>query len=144
MHEDGLSSDDEESNSDILKFSNDKSTACPFTLYQSGQLLLTVPHVSPHVTGLIVKEADALFEDVSEEFAAAQPVLDRFMQWKSGYTTDYSDAFVGLCLPKLLSPLIKLSLISWDPFEVSRCSHYIHSFLSSIPTPATFSLPLSP
>lgn len=136
-HEDGLSSDDEESNSDLLKYSNDRS------MVSCCCLLLPLSAVSGNmyadvmlIVGAIINEANVLFEDVAEEFMATRSVLDRFMEWKNRYTPDYNDAFVGLCLPKLLSPLIKLSLVSWDPFEVRQCKpiHREASIICTIDT----------
>lgn len=66
----------------------------------------------------MITEAHDLIEDVLEDFVNPRMILDRFSEWKNIYGTDYNDAYVGLCLPKLLSPLIKLSLIEWNPLEV--------------------------
>jgi len=70
----------------------------------------------------LISESQSLFEDVIEDFSTVSEILERFEEWKRKYTDDYNDAYVGLCLPKLLSPLIKLSLISWNPLEVRSLS----------------------
>ena len=54
-------------------------------------------------------ESRSLLDDVVEEFSTVSAILDKFADWKRKYSEDYNDAYVGLCLPKLLSPLIKLT-----------------------------------
>lgn len=56
-----------------------------------------------------------------EEFSTVSSILDKFADWKTKFEEDYNDAYVGLCLPKLLSPLIKVELIDWNPLEVNLC-----------------------
>jgi len=66
----------------------------------------------------IIGEANTLFEDVIEDFSTVPPILAKFDEWKQRYRQEYNDAYIGLCLPKLLTPVIKLSLIDWNPLEV--------------------------
>lgn len=62
-----------------------------------------------------LSESRTLFDDVVEEFTSVSHILSKFEDWKTNFSSDYNDAYVGLCLPKLLSPLIKLSLLDWNP-----------------------------
>jgi GC-rich sequence DNA-binding factor len=60
-----------------------------------------------------------VFEDVVEDFSEVESVREKFEDWKRTYKETYQDAYIGLCLPKLLNPYIRLSLINWNPLEVS-------------------------
>ncbi|XP_078416306.1 PAX3- and PAX7-binding protein 1 isoform X1 [Cetorhinus maximus] len=90
-HHEGLSSDDEETSTDInsFKIENDR----------------------------IVNESRKVFEDVLDDFCTLDCIKTRFEVWRKMYYTHYKDAYIGLCLPKLLNPLIRLQLIKWNPFE---------------------------
>ncbi|XP_067849290.1 PAX3- and PAX7-binding protein 1 [Heptranchias perlo] len=90
-HHEGLSSDDEETSTDITSFNieNDR----------------------------IVNESRKVFEDVLDDFCTLDCIKTRFEVWRQMYYTHYKDAYIGLCLPKLLNPLIRLQLIKWNPFE---------------------------
>nr|XP_022293371.1 PAX3- and PAX7-binding protein 1-like isoform X2 [Crassostrea virginica] len=90
-HHDGLSSDDEENQSEIAKYNVEKESVL------SGQ--------------------ERVFEDVVEDFSEVDSVRERFEDWKQSYRDTYQDAYIGLCLPKLLNPYIRLSLINWNPLE---------------------------
>lgn len=64
-----------------------------------------------------------------EDFSEVDSVRERFEDWKQTYKDTYQDAYIGLCLPKLLNPYIRLSLINWNPLEVGSYSSpfsYIH------------------
>lgn len=63
-----------------------------------------------------------MFEDVVEDFSEVDSVRERFEDWKQTYKDTYQDAYIGLCLPKLLNPYIRLSLINWNPLEVRSYS----------------------
>jgi len=47
-------------------------------------------------------------------------IRGRFDQWKKDYPDSYSEAFIGLCLPKLFTPFVKLELVCWNPLEVIK------------------------
>ncbi|XP_056592523.1 PAX3- and PAX7-binding protein 1 [Triplophysa dalaica] len=91
-HKEGLSSDDEQTSTDITSFNLEKER--------------------------IFKESKKLFEDVVEDFHSLDSIKTHFETWKKLYFACYRDAYIGLCLPKLLSPLIRLQLIPWSPLEV--------------------------
>ncbi|XP_037544231.1 PAX3- and PAX7-binding protein 1, partial [Nematolebias whitei] len=43
----------------------------------------------------------------------------RFEVWRREYPDCYRDAYIGLCLPKLFNPLVRLQLITWNPLQES-------------------------
>ncbi|XP_051902776.1 PAX3- and PAX7-binding protein 1 [Hippocampus zosterae] len=90
-HKEGLSSDDEETSTDMTSFS--------------------VEH------DRITRECQKVFEDVLEDFHSMDYIKSQFETWRRNYAECYRDAYIGLCLPKLFSPLIRLQLITWNPLE---------------------------
>uniref|UniRef100_A0A4W4GJE0 GCF C-terminal domain-containing protein n=1 Tax=Electrophorus electricus TaxID=8005 RepID=A0A4W4GJE0_ELEEL len=90
-HKEGLSSDDEETSTDITSFNLERDR--------------------------ILKESKKVFEDVVEDFHSLDCIKSRFEVWRKLYFTCYRDAYIGLCLPKLFNPLIRLQLIPWSPLE---------------------------
>ncbi|XP_073685556.1 PAX3- and PAX7-binding protein 1 [Garra rufa] len=96
-HKEGLSSDDEETSTDITSFFSEKDR--------------------------ILKESKKVFEDVMEDFHSLDNIKSHFETWRKLYFTCYRDAYIGLCLPKLFNPLIRLQLISWSPLEV-ECPNF--------------------
>ncbi|XP_017141081.1 PAX3- and PAX7-binding protein 1 isoform X2 [Drosophila miranda] len=61
------------------------------------------------------KEAAEAFEDVTDEFCKIELILMKFYAWRKTDMTSYLDAFVSLCLPKLLAPLVRHELLVWSP-----------------------------
>ncbi|CAK6442111.1 unnamed protein product [Pipistrellus nathusii] len=96
-HLEGLSSDDEETSTDITNFNLEKDR--------------------------ISKEAGKVFEDVLESFCSIDCIKAQFEAWRSRYYTSYKDAYIGLCLPKLFNPLIRLQLLTWTPLE-AKCRDF--------------------
>lgn len=47
-------------------------------------------------------ETQTLFDDVSEEFYKLDEILERFGNWKTKDLDSYKEAFVSLCLPKVV------------------------------------------
>ncbi|GAB1300421.1 PAX3- and PAX7-binding protein 1 [Apodemus speciosus] len=90
-HLEGLSSDDEETSTDITNFNLEKDR--------------------------ILKESSKVFEDVLESFYSIDCIKAQFEAWRSKYYMSYKDAYIGLCLPKLFNPLIRLQLLTWTPLE---------------------------
>uniref|UniRef100_A0A2K6MK43 PAX3 and PAX7 binding protein 1 n=1 Tax=Rhinopithecus bieti TaxID=61621 RepID=A0A2K6MK43_RHIBE len=84
-HLEGLSSDDEETSTDITNFNLEK--------------------------------------DVLESFYSIDCIKSQFEAWRSKYYTSYKDAYIGLCLPKLFNPLIRLQLLTWTPLE-AKCRDF--------------------
>ncbi|XP_051765291.1 PAX3- and PAX7-binding protein 1 [Ctenopharyngodon idella] len=96
-HKEGLSSDDEETSTDITSYNLERDR--------------------------ILSESKKVFEDVVEDFHSLDNIKSHFETWRKLYFTCYRDAYIGLCLPKLFNPLIRLQLISWSPFEV-ECPNF--------------------
>nr|CAH8870606.1 unnamed protein product [Trichobilharzia regenti] len=89
VHIDGTSTDEEESQAVIAKREAD-------------------------IDALLV-DANALFEDVVEEFCELPLILERFKEWRVMSPESYKQAYVSLCLPQLFSPIIRIQLIGWNP-----------------------------
>lgn len=90
-HQDGMSSDDEEPDIDIVKFKETKAN--------------------------IIDEANTIFEDVVDEFGTLEGVMTNFEKWKFVRIDTYTEAFVPLCLPKIFGVFVKLALLKWNPLE---------------------------
>ncbi|KAH8362244.1 hypothetical protein KR200_003504 [Drosophila serrata] len=69
------------------------------------------------VTSTAQMESQALetFEDVTDEFSKVELILMKFYAWRKTDMSSYQDAFVSLCLPKLLAPLVRHELLLWSP-----------------------------
>uniref|UniRef100_A0A673ASQ6 PAX3 and PAX7 binding protein 1 n=1 Tax=Sphaeramia orbicularis TaxID=375764 RepID=A0A673ASQ6_9TELE len=96
-HNEGLSSDDEETSTDITSFNMEKDR--------------------------IVKECKKVFEDVVDDFHSLDYIKSHFEVWRRDYADCYRDAYIGLCLPKLFNPLVRLQLITWNPLE-AECANF--------------------
>ncbi|XP_014925467.2 intron Large complex component GCFC2 isoform X2 [Acinonyx jubatus] len=90
-HQEGTSSDDELSSADMIDF-------------QKTQ-------------GEILRDHKNIFEDVHDDFCNIQNILLKFQQWREKFPDSYYEAFISLCIPKLLNPLIRLQLIDWNPLK---------------------------
>jgi GC-rich sequence DNA-binding factor len=71
----------------------------------------------------VENQARTIMSDVVEEFSTIGGVLNRIQEWKETDPSAYDDAFVSLCLPKIVSPLVTLQLLFWNPIEV--CSTWL-------------------
>ncbi|XP_055792798.1 PAX3- and PAX7-binding protein 1 [Salvelinus fontinalis] len=96
-HLEGLSSDDEETSTDLTSYCLER--------------------------GRIVCESKKVFEDVLEDFHSLDSIKSRFEVWRHLYFTCYRDAYIGLCLPKLFNPLVRLQLITWNPLQ-EKCANF--------------------
>uniref|UniRef100_A0A1A8DVH5 PAX3 and PAX7 binding protein 1 n=2 Tax=Nothobranchius kadleci TaxID=1051664 RepID=A0A1A8DVH5_NOTKA len=90
-HREGLSSDDEETSTDITSFNMERDR--------------------------IIRDSRKVFEDVVEDFHSLDFIKSHFEVWRREYPDCYRDAYIGLCLPKLFNPLVRLQLIAWNPLE---------------------------
>jgi len=68
----------------------------------------------------IFGSASRVFSDVEEDYCQVERVLAKFMEWKTGDEDAYRESYVPLCIPKLLSPIIRLQLIYCDPLQVFK------------------------
>lgn len=64
---------------------------------------------------LIEAQAAEVFEDVNDDFCKIDLILMKFYAWRKTDMSSYQDAFVSLCLPKLLAPLVRHELLLWSP-----------------------------
>ncbi|XP_008935869.1 PREDICTED: GC-rich sequence DNA-binding factor 2, partial [Merops nubicus] len=65
----------------------------------------------------ILEDSRKIFEDVHADFCDIRKILLKFQEWKEKFPDSYCDAYISLCLPKLLNPLIRAQLINWNPLE---------------------------
>ncbi|XP_062934279.1 intron Large complex component GCFC2 isoform X4 [Cynocephalus volans] len=91
-HQEGTSSDDELSSAEVIDF-------------QKSQ-------------GDILQDHKKVFEDVHDDFCSIQNILLKFQQWREKFPDSYYEAFISLCIPKLLNPLIRVQLIDWNPLKL--------------------------
>nr|XP_045009343.1 intron Large complex component GCFC2 isoform X2 [Jaculus jaculus] len=68
--------------------------------------------------GDILQDCKKIFEDVHDEFCNIQNILLKFQQWREKFPDSYCEAFIGLCIPKLLNPLIRVQLLDWNPLKL--------------------------
>jgi len=59
-----------------------------------------------------------LLDDVLEEFASVDLVLKHMLEWKNKYLESYIEAYVNVCLPKLVGPFVRIEMLTWNPLEV--------------------------
>ncbi|XP_055608528.1 PAX3- and PAX7-binding protein 1-like [Uranotaenia lowii] len=88
-HLDGMSSDDEVADVDVNQFKASLKE--------------------------VAAEASTIFEDVTREYCDVGEILDKFQSWREAEMGAYKDAYVSLCLPKLLGPFIRLRHVCWNP-----------------------------
>ncbi|KAM9067137.1 intron Large complex component GCFC2 isoform 1-T1 [Sarcophilus harrisii] len=67
--------------------------------------------------GAILQNCHSIFEDVNEEFSDVQKILLKFQQWREQFPDSYYEAYASLCLPKLLSPFIRIQMMDWNPLK---------------------------
>ncbi|KAJ8269833.1 hypothetical protein COCON_G00124400 [Conger conger] len=65
----------------------------------------------------ILKEAENIFVDVHEDFSDVRNILSKFEEWRVLFPESYDNAYISLCLPKLLTPVIRHQLIGWNPLN---------------------------
>ena len=58
-----------------------------------------------------------MFDDTMEDFHDFSAIKVRFEIWKWQHSDSYEEAFIGLCLPRLFTPLVRTKLIQWNPLE---------------------------
>ncbi|XP_071404350.1 intron Large complex component GCFC2 isoform X1 [Pithys albifrons albifrons] len=90
-HHEGMSSDEELSPTEVDEFQKSKDN--------------------------VLEDSRKVFEDVHADFCDIRKILLKFQEWKEKFPDSYCDAYISFCLPKLLNPLIRVQLISWNPLE---------------------------
>lgn len=71
----------------------------------------------------ILLRAQEVFSDVQTEFSDVKKILSRFEEWRGCYSDSYHSAYISLCLPKLLNPIIRHHLLAWNPLK-SDCGDF--------------------
>lgn len=66
----------------------------------------------------ILLRSQEIFSDVQDEFCDVKKILSRFEEWRGFYSDSYYNAYISLCLPKLLNPIIRHQLLAWNPLRV--------------------------
>ncbi|XP_070685683.1 intron Large complex component GCFC2 [Pempheris klunzingeri] len=69
------------------------------------------------MTADILLRSQAVFSDVQDEFFDVKKILSRFEEWRGSYSDSYHSAYISLCLPKLLNPIIRHQLLAWNPLK---------------------------
>ncbi|XP_066586865.1 PAX3- and PAX7-binding protein 1 isoform X2 [Prorops nasuta] len=76
----------------------------------------------------IENNSSEIFADVIDEYCTVKGVLSKLESWKETDIDAYVEAYVPLCIPKLLSPIIRSKLITWNPImeisDIERSSWY--------------------
>lgn len=90
-HYEGMSTDDEQPDADRLAFDKERE--------------------------LILDDARHVFEDVTEQFSSVASLKLRFERWKTEFGESYEQAYIPLCLVKLLVPFVRLHIVAWNPIE---------------------------
>uniref|UniRef100_A0A6Q2Y1A9 GCF C-terminal domain-containing protein n=1 Tax=Esox lucius TaxID=8010 RepID=A0A6Q2Y1A9_ESOLU len=92
----------------------------------NNECLLPDSKSSPEEEAEVQKERAAImvrcqgvFSDVQEDFWDVKRVLSRFDEWRRAFSETYHSAYISLCLPKLLNPLIRHQLIGWNPLQAA-------------------------
>lgn len=65
----------------------------------------------------ILSRSQAVFSDVQDDFYNVKKILSRFEEWRGSYSESYHSAYISLCLPKLLNPIIRHQLLAWNPLK---------------------------
>ncbi|XP_034043732.1 GC-rich sequence DNA-binding factor 2 [Thalassophryne amazonica] len=65
----------------------------------------------------ILLKSQVVFSDVQDEFSIIKNILSHFEEWRASYSDTYHSAYISLCLPKLLNPIIRLQLLAWNPLK---------------------------
>lgn len=90
-HLDGMSSDDEVPDQDTVTFK---------TLIEQ-----------------VLADSTEVFHDATDEFSHIDEILSKFESWKRFEIDSYREAYVTLCLPKVIGPLIRLKMVAWSPLD---------------------------
>ncbi|XP_043280862.1 PAX3- and PAX7-binding protein 1 isoform X2 [Venturia canescens] len=92
-HIDGMSSDDEVTEQQNLAFKQTKED--------------------------IDSDSHDVFSDVVDDFCTVRGILAKLESWKEMDAEAYSEAYVSLCIPKIIAPVIRLQLLTWNPIMES-------------------------
>ena len=84
-----------------------------------GRVIVVAALLFGVVSERLMREAELLFDNVVDDFHEVHLIMSKFERWKREQGDSYEEAYIGLCLPKLFTPLIRLKLVDWNPLEVT-------------------------
>ncbi|XP_015117419.1 PAX3- and PAX7-binding protein 1 isoform X2 [Diachasma alloeum] len=67
----------------------------------------------------IDEESQEIFSDVMDDFCSVRGILSKLESWRDTDMEAYTEAYVSLCIPKMISPIIRQHLITWNPLMES-------------------------
>ncbi|XP_075732713.1 intron Large complex component GCFC2-like [Rhipicephalus microplus] len=91
VHHDGMFTYDEQPDADRLSFDKERE--------------------------LILDDARYVFEYVTEQLSSVAALKQKFARWKRDFGESYVQAYIPLCLVKLLVPFVRLQMVAWNPIE---------------------------
>lgn len=53
-----------------------------------------------------------------DEYCTIRGILSKLESWRETDRDAYMEAYVSLCIPKIISPIIRLHLLTWNPIMV--------------------------
>ena len=61
------------------------------------------------------REEAQLMADVKSEYKDVTRIYARLLEWRAAFPRQYREAYVGMSLPRLLAPAVRLQLLDWEP-----------------------------
>lgn len=58
-----------------------------------------------------------IFDEVVEDYCELPHILTKLDEWKKKDMNAYKEAYVHLCLPKIVSVFVRAQMILWTPFQ---------------------------
>uniref|UniRef100_A0A915KWR8 GCF C-terminal domain-containing protein n=1 Tax=Romanomermis culicivorax TaxID=13658 RepID=A0A915KWR8_ROMCU len=125
-HHEGMSSDDEEAPSRTANFTAElaRMESCEYfkvklTGFEMSYISNFIDFISIHCCPRkISQEIPSIWSDVEEDYCSIKKIIDRFYDWKNIDRASYEKSYADMCLPKLLGPIIRSELITWNLFQV--------------------------
>ena len=62
-------------------------------------------------------ECRSIFNDTDDDFSSIEVIRDRLETWKKDFPRQYEATFMGLSVPALFAPFVRLELLQWDPLD---------------------------
>lgn len=59
-----------------------------------------------------------MLADVEDDFGTIDGIASRLEMWKKYDVTAYTEAYAALCLPKVVGPIVRFNLLTWNPILV--------------------------
>lgn len=116
-HVDGMSSDDEVTEQQNIAFKQAKGGLRVFFFFSRGNHYGKILHRNTFADD-IDEECKEVLADVVDDFGTVKGVLSKLESWKQMDLDAYKEAYVSLCIPKMISPIVRLQLVSWNPILV--------------------------